>query len=122
MLKLLGITGRPKQIENRIIVLMENYGIKAMSMGFLVDEGTAMIWRGPKVQSALMMREVAWGDLDVLAVDMPPGTGDVQLTMAQQVPLSGVIVSTLQDLLIDARRASTCSTRSRCWCSALSRT
>ena len=108
MPKLLGITGRPKQIENRIIVPMENYGIKAMSMGFLVDEGTAMIWRGPMVQSALMqmLREVAWGDLDVLVVDMPPGTGDAQLTMAQQVPLSGaVIVSTPQDLaLIDARK------------------
>ncbi len=87
---------------------MENYGIKAMSIGFLVDEGTAMIWRGPMVQSALMqmLREVAWGDLDVLVVDMPPGTGDAQLTMAQQVPLTGaVIVSTPQDLaLIDARK------------------
>ncbi|WP_374385261.1 Mrp/NBP35 family ATP-binding protein, partial [Dongia sp.] len=108
MPRLLGIAGRPQQIENRIIVPMENYGIKAMSMGFLVDEGTAMIWRGPMVQSALMqmLREVAWGDLDVLVVDMPPGTGDAQLTMAQQVPLSGaVVVSTPQDLaLIDARK------------------
>ncbi|MDH4414948.1 MAG: iron-sulfur cluster carrier protein ApbC, partial [Rhizobium sp.] len=108
MPRLLGITGRPQQIENRIIVPMENYGMKVMSMGFLVDEGTAMIWRGPMVQSALMqmLREVAWGDLDVLIVDMPPGTGDAQLTMAQQVPLSGaVIVSTPQDLaLIDARK------------------
>lgn len=108
MPRLMGISGRPQQIENRIIVPMENYGIKVMSMGFLVDEGTAMIWRGPMVQSALMqmLREVAWGDLDVLVVDMPPGTGDAQLTMAQQVPLSGaVIVSTPQDLaLIDARK------------------
>ncbi len=108
MPRLLGITGRPQQIENRIIVPMENFGIKVMSMGFLVDEGTAMIWRGPMVQSALMqmLREVAWGDLDVLVVDMPPGTGDAQLTMAQQVPLSGaVVVSTPQDLaLIDARK------------------
>jgi ATP-binding protein involved in chromosome partitioning len=108
MPRLLGITGRPQQIENRIIVPMENFGIKVMSMGFLVDEGTAMIWRGPMVQSALMqmLREVAWGDLAVLVVDMPPGTGDAQLTMAQQVPLSGaVIVSTPQDLaLIDARK------------------
>ena len=108
MPRLLGITGKPSQIDNRIIVPMENYGIKAMSMGFLVDEGTAMIWRGPMVQSALMqmLREVAWGDLDVLVVDMPPGTGDAQLTMAQQVPLTGaVIVSTPQDLaLIDARK------------------
>ena len=79
-----------------------------MSIGFLVDEETPMIWRGPMVMSALtqMLREVAWGELDVLVVDMPPGTGDAQLTMAQQVPLAGaVIVSTPQDLaLIDARR------------------
>ncbi len=87
---------------------MENYGLKVMSIGFLVEEETPMIWRGPMVVSALsqMLREVAWGDLDVLVVDMPPGTGDAQLTMAQQVPLAGaVIVSTPQDLaLIDARR------------------
>jgi ATP-binding protein involved in chromosome partitioning len=79
-----------------------------MSIGFLVDEGAPVVWRGPKVMSALtqLLREVAWGDLDVLVVDMPPGTGDTQLTMAQNVPLSGaVIVSTPQDLaLIDARR------------------
>ena len=77
-------------------------------MGFLVEEDTPMIWRGPMVMSALqqMLREVAWGDLDVLVVDMPPGTGDAQLTLAQQTPLSGaVIVSTPQDLaLIDARK------------------
>ena len=106
--RLLKISGRPQQIENRIIVPMENYGLKAMSMGFLVDEDAAMIWRGPMVQSAIlqMLREVAWGELDVLVVDMPPGTGDAQLTMAQQVPLAGaVIVSTPQDLaLIDARK------------------
>jgi ATP-binding protein involved in chromosome partitioning len=109
--RLLKISGRPQQIDNRVIKPMENYGLKAMSMGFLVDEETAMIWRGPMVQSALlqMLREVAWGDLDVLVVDMPPGTGDAQLTMAQQVPLAGaVIVSTPQDLaLIDARKAVT---------------
>jgi ATP-binding protein involved in chromosome partitioning len=108
MPRLLKITGRPTQIEGRIINPMENYGLKVMSMGFLVDEETAMIWRGPMVQSALMqmLREVAWGELDVLVVDMPPGTGDAQLTMAQQVPLAGaVIVSTPQDLaLIDARK------------------
>jgi ATP-binding protein involved in chromosome partitioning len=107
--RLLKIAGRPTQIDGRVIRPMENYGLKAMSMGFLVDEDTAMIWRGPMVQSALMqmLREVAWGDLDVLVVDMPPGTGDAQLTMAQQVPLAGaVIVSTPQDLaLIDARKA-----------------
>ncbi|MBO9097426.1 MULTISPECIES: Mrp/NBP35 family ATP-binding protein [Rhizobium] len=108
MPRLLKLSGRPQQIENRIIVPMENYGLKVMSMGFLVEEETAMIWRGPMVQSALMqmLREVAWGELDVLVVDMPPGTGDAQLTMAQQVPLAGaVIVSTPQDLaLIDARK------------------
>ena len=84
------------------------FGLKAMSMGFLVDEETPMIWRGPMVMSALsqMLKDVAWGELDVLVVDMPPGTGDAQLTMAQQVPLAGaVIVSTPQDLaLIDARK------------------
>jgi ATP-binding protein involved in chromosome partitioning len=87
---------------------MENYGLKVMSIGFLVEEETPMIWRGPMVISALtqMLREVEWGPLDVLVVDMPPGTGDAQLTMAQQVPLAGaVIVSTPQDLaLIDARK------------------
>lgn len=109
MPRLLKISGRPTQTDGKIINPMENYGIKVMSMGFLVDEETAMIWRGPMVQSALMqmLREVAWGNLDVLVVDMPPGTGDAQLTMAQQVPLAGaVIVSTPQDLaLIDARKA-----------------
>src|SRR5690606_25466704 len=84
------------------------YGLKVMSIGFLVEEDTPMIWRGPMVMSALtqMLREVAWGELDVLVVDMPPGTGDAQLTMAQQVPLAGaIIVSTPQDLaLIDARK------------------
>ncbi|MCP8897208.1 Mrp/NBP35 family ATP-binding protein, partial [Shinella daejeonensis] len=108
MPRLLGISGRPQQIDGRLIKPMENYGLKVMSMGFLVDEEVAMIWRGPMIQSALlqMLREVAWGELDVLVVDMPPGTGDAQLTMAQQVPLAGaVIVSTPQDLaLIDARK------------------
>ncbi|KQV43733.1 MULTISPECIES: iron-sulfur cluster carrier protein ApbC [unclassified Rhizobium] len=108
MPRLLKISGRPQQLEGRLIKPMENYGLKVMSMGFLVDEEVAMIWRGPMIQSALlqMLREVAWGDLDVLVVDMPPGTGDAQLTMAQQVPLAGaVIVSTPQDLaLIDARK------------------
>ena len=109
--RLLKISGRPKQQEDRIILPMENYGLKVMSMGFLVDEEAAMIWRGPMVQSALMqmLREVAWGELDVLVLDMPPGTGDAQLTIAQQVPLAGaVIVSTPQDLaLADARKGIT---------------
>ena len=108
MPRLLGIKGRPETVDGKILKPMERYGLKAMSMGFLVDEETPMIWRGPMVMSALtqMLREVAWGELDVLVVDMPPGTGDAQLTMAQQVPLAGaVIVSTPQDLaLIDARK------------------
>lgn len=108
MPRLLGLSGRPETIEGRTLKPMENYGIKVMSMGFMVDEETPMIWRGPMVMSALtqMLREVAWGNLDVLVVDMPPGTGDAQLTMAQQVPLAGaVVVSTPQDLaLIDARK------------------
>ena len=106
--RLLHLSGRPEMAEGRMLKPMEAYGIKVMSMGFLVEEETPMIWRGPMVVSALsqMLREVAWGDLDVLVVDMPPGTGDAQLTMAQQVPLAGaVIVSTPQDLaLIDARK------------------
>lgn len=108
MPKLLNIHGRPQTVDGKILKPMENYGLKVMSMGFLVDEETPMIWRGPMVMSALtqMLREVEWGRLDVLVVDMPPGTGDAQLTMAQQVPLAGaVIVSTPQDLaLIDARK------------------
>ena len=106
--RLMHLSGRPEVIGGRTLKPMEAYGIKVMSMGFLVEEETPMIWRGPMVVSALqqMLREVAWGDLDVLVVDMPPGTGDAQLTMAQQVPLAGaVIVSTPQDLaLIDARK------------------
>ena len=108
MPRLFGLRGKP-QSDGRKLFPMEAYGLKIMSIGFMVDEDTAMIWRGPMVQSALtqMMRDVVWGELDCLVVDMPPGTGDAQLTMAQAVPLSGaVIVSTPQDLaLIDARRA-----------------
>jgi ATP-binding protein involved in chromosome partitioning len=110
MPKLLGIAKRPELAGDgsKMLKPLERYGLKAMSMGFLVDEGTPMIWRGPMVMGALvqMLREVAWGELDCLIVDMPPGTGDIQLTLAQQTPLSGaVIVSTPQDLaLIDARK------------------
>ncbi|WP_292060847.1 Mrp/NBP35 family ATP-binding protein [Mesorhizobium sp.] len=108
MPRLLDIHGRPQTVDGKVLKPMQNYGLKVMSMGFLVDEETPMIWRGPMVMSALtqMLREVEWGPLDVLVVDMPPGTGDAQLTMAQQVPLAGaVIVSTPQDLaLIDARK------------------
>ena len=108
MPKLLGIKGRPQTRGGRTLIPMDGYGLKVMSIGFLIEEETPMIWRGPMVMSALtqMLREVDWGELDIMVVDMPPGTGDAQLTMAQQVPLKGaVIVSTPQDLaLIDARR------------------
>ena len=106
--RMLGISGRPNSLDGKTLLPMENYGVKCMSMGFLVAEDTPMIWRGPMVQSALqqMLRDVDWGELDILVVDMPPGTGDAQLTMAQQVPLTGaVIVSTPQDIaLIDAKK------------------
>jgi ATP-binding protein involved in chromosome partitioning len=106
--KLFGLRGKPKTMGGTRLIPMDGYGLKVMSIGFLIEEETPMIWRGPMVMSALtqMLREVEWGELDVMVVDMPPGTGDAQLTMAQQVPLRGaVIVSTPQDLaLIDARR------------------
>ena len=109
MPKLFGLSAKPEvAADGQKLVPLEAYGVKVMSIGFLIDEGAPVVWRGPMVISALnqLLREVAWGDLDVLVVDMPPGTGDTQLTMAQNVPLSGaVIVSTPQDLaLIDARR------------------
>jgi ATP-binding protein involved in chromosome partitioning len=106
--KLLSIRERPQTVGGTRLIPIQRYGLTVMSIGFLIDEETPMIWRGPMVMSALtqMLREVEWGELDVMVVDMPPGTGDAQLTMAQQVPLKGaVIVSTPQDLaLIDARR------------------
>jgi ATP-binding protein involved in chromosome partitioning len=106
--RLFGLHGRPRVREGRLLEPMDGYGVKVMSIGFLVDEEAAMIWRGPMVQSAItqLLGEVAWGALDVLVVDMPPGTGDAQLAIAQGARLSGaVIVSTPQDLaLIDARR------------------
>ena len=106
--RLLGISGKPTSLDGKRLLPMRNWGIPAMSMGFLVPEDTPMIWRGPMVMSALnqMLRDVEWGQLDVLIVDMPPGTGDAQLTMAQSVPLTGaVIVSTPQDIaLLDARK------------------
>ncbi len=108
MPKIFGLHDKPEVIDGRTMRPLTGYGMKVMSIGFLVDEETPMIWRGPMVMSALqqMMREVDWGELDVLVVDMPPGTGDAQLTMAQSVSLAGaVIVSTPQDLaLLDARR------------------
>ncbi|HEY4547381.1 MAG TPA: Mrp/NBP35 family ATP-binding protein [Pedomonas sp.] len=108
--KLLGLNKKPETDGSKLRPL-EAFGIKAMSIGLLVEESAAMIWRGPMATSALMqmMTDVAWGPLDVLVLDMPPGTGDIQLTLAQRAPLSGaVVVSTPQDLaLIDARKAVT---------------
>jgi ATP-binding protein involved in chromosome partitioning len=109
MPKLFGLHSKPSVApDGKRLIPLESFGVKVMSIGFLIDEGAPVVWRGPMVVSALnqLLREVVWGELDVLVVDMPPGTGDTQLTMAQNVPLAGaVIVSTPQDLaLIDARR------------------
>jgi len=105
--RLLGINRKPTSDGNKLQPI-EKFGLKAMSIGFLVGEESPLVWRGPMVQSALtqMMNDVAWAPLDVLVLDMPPGTGDAQLTIAQRVPLKGaVIVSTPQDIaLIDARK------------------
>jgi ATP-binding protein involved in chromosome partitioning len=106
--RLTGIREKPALNDERKMIPIKRFGLAIMSIGFLVEEDTAMIWRGPMVMSAItqMLRDVAWGTLDILVVDMPPGTGDAQLTLAQNVPLKGaVIISTPQDLsLIDARR------------------
>ena len=106
--RMMGVSGQPQTTDGQTLEPLENYGVKVMSMGLLIPEDTPMIWRGPMVMSAIqqMLRDVNWGELDVLVVDMPPGTGDAQLTMAQQVPLAGaVIVSTPQDIaLLDARK------------------
>ena len=106
--RLTGIHEKPQLNDQRKMIPIPRFGLSIMSIGFLVEEDTAMIWRGPMVMSAItqMLRDVAWGTLDILVVDMPPGTGDAQLTLAQNVPLKGaVIISTPQDLsLIDARR------------------
>ena len=110
MPKLFGINGKPEASdkEGKRMKPMSRFGVEVASIGFLVDEATPMIWRGPMVMSALtqLLREVSWSETDVMVIDMPPGTGDAQLTLAQQTPLSGaVIVSTPQDLaLIDARK------------------
>jgi ATP-binding protein involved in chromosome partitioning len=106
--RLTGIREKPELNDEKKMIPIRRFGLAIMSIGFLVEEDTAMIWRGPMVMSAItqMLRDVAWGTLDILVVDMPPGTGDAQLTLAQNVPLKGaVIISTPQDLsLIDARR------------------
>jgi ATP-binding protein involved in chromosome partitioning len=106
--RLTGIREKPRLNDDKKMIPIQRFGLAIMSIGFLVEEETAMIWRGPMVMSAItqMLRDVVWGTLDILVVDMPPGTGDAQLTLAQNVPLKGaIIISTPQDLsLIDARR------------------
>ena len=106
--RLMGISGKPQSPDGKRLEPMSNHGIKVMSMGFMIPEDTPMIWRGPMVMGALtqLLRDVNWAPLDVLVCDLPPGTGDAQLTMAQNVPLSGaVIVSTPQDIaLLDAKK------------------
>jgi ATP-binding protein involved in chromosome partitioning len=108
MPRMLDVKEKPESIDGKALKPIERYGLKTMSIGYIVNEDTPMIWRGPMVSSALeqMLRDVQWGELDVLVVDMPPGTGDAQLTLAQRVALSGaVIVSTPQDIaLVDARK------------------
>jgi ATP-binding protein involved in chromosome partitioning len=105
---MLGISGRPESLDGKTMEPLENYGIQTNSIGFLVDADTPMVWRGPMVTSALqqLLGQTNWKDLDYLVVDMPPGTGDIQLTLAQQVPVTGaVIVTTPQDIaLLDAMK------------------
>jgi ATP-binding protein involved in chromosome partitioning len=109
--RMLGVSGRPASVGGDMVAPLQNFGISLMSMGLLVPDDTAMIWRGPMVQSALtqMLNSVAWGDLDVIVIDLPPGTGDIQISLAQQVNLAGaVIVSTPQDIaLLDVVKALT---------------
>lgn len=108
---MLGIDRRPESDDGQTMEPLENHGIQVMSIGFLIDQAEAMIWRGPMATQALeqLLRQTNWGDLDYLVVDMPPGTGDIQLTLSQRVPMTGaVIVTTPQDIaLIDAKKAVT---------------
>ncbi|NIM43110.1 MAG: iron-sulfur cluster carrier protein ApbC [Hydrogenophaga sp.] len=105
---MLGIEGRPESIDGQTMEPLENYGVQVISIGFLIDRDEAMIWRGPMATQALeqLLRQTNWKDLDYLIVDMPPGTGDIQLTLSQRVPVTGaVIVTTPQDIaLLDARK------------------
>jgi ATP-binding protein involved in chromosome partitioning len=109
--RMLGVSGRPASAGGDMVKPLESFGVHLMSMGLLVPDDTAMIWRGPMVQSALtqMLDSVAWGVLDVIIIDLPPGTGDIQISLAQQVNLAGaVIVSTPQDIaLLDVIKALT---------------
>jgi ATP-binding protein involved in chromosome partitioning len=105
---MLGITGRPESRDGKSLEPMTGHGLQAISIGFLIDVDTPMVWRGPMVTQALeqLLKDTRWQDLDYLVVDMPPGTGDIQLTLAQKVPVTGaIIVTTPQDIaLIDARK------------------
>lgn len=106
--RMLGISGQPESSDGKSLEPMQNHGIKAMSIGFLIEEDTPMIWRGPMVTQALeqLLGDTNWGDLDYLVIDLPPGTGDIQLTLSQKIPVSGaIIVTTPQDIaLLDARK------------------
>jgi ATP-binding protein involved in chromosome partitioning len=106
--RMLGLEGRPQTKDGKLLEPMEHYGVQAMSIGFLIDEEQPMVWRGPMVTQALtqLLSETNWHDLDYLVVDLPPGTGDIQLTLAQKVPVTGaIIVTTPQDIaLLDARK------------------
>ena len=106
--RMMGLSGQPESADGKSLEPMENYGVQSMSIGFLIDEETPMIWRGPMVTQALeqLLNDTRWRDLDYLIIDLPPGTGDTQLTLAQKVPVSGaIIVTTPQDIaLLDARK------------------
>jgi len=106
--RMMGLSGQPDSEDGKTLQPMENYGVQTMSIGFLIDEETPMIWRGPMVTQALeqLLNDTKWRDLDYLLIDLPPGTGDTQLTLAQKVPVSGaIIVTTPQDIaLLDARK------------------
>ncbi len=106
--RMMGLSGQPESLDGKSLEPMENYGVQTMSIGFLIDEETPMIWRGPMVTQALeqLLNDTKWRDLDYLVIDLPPGTGDTQLTLAQKVPVSGaIIVTTPQDIaLLDARK------------------
>lgn len=106
--RMLGIKGQPESADGKSLEPMNNYGVQSMSIGYLIDEDTPMIWRGPMVTQALeqLLKDTKWNDVDYLIIDLPPGTGDIQLTLAQKVPVTGaVIVTTPQDIaLLDARK------------------
>ena len=108
MPRMMGLSGQPESIDGKSMQPMENYGVQTMSIGFLIDDETPMIWRGPMATQALeqLLNDTEWTDLDYLLIDLPPGTGDIQLTLSQKVPVSGaVIVTTPQDIaLLDARK------------------